>query len=128
MPAAYAPLVAIEVRRLGVGDEELLRRLSVEDARFEEGGAAPRARTPHTVESARAFLSVETSVQLAALDRGEPVGQILAYELIRRHGDGKMMFIYEVGVRDDYRRRGVGRGSSRHSRRSAVSAASLARS
>ncbi len=107
--ATYDLRVAIEVRRLGVGDEELVRRLSVEDARFEEAGVAPRERTPHTVESARAFLSVETNVQLAALDSGAPVGQLLAYELIRRHGDGKMMFIYEIGVRDDHRRRGVGR-------------------
>jgi hypothetical protein len=43
----------IEVRRLTVGDEEVVRRLSLEDARFEEAEVEPRARTPHTVESAR---------------------------------------------------------------------------
>jgi ribosomal protein S18 acetylase RimI-like enzyme len=77
--------------------------------RFEEADAVPRARVPHTVESARAFLSVETNLQLAAFDGDKPVGQLLAYELIRRHGDGRIMFIYEIGVRADYRREGVGR-------------------
>jgi hypothetical protein len=48
---------AIQVRRLTVGDEEIVRRLSIEDARFERDGVAPKARTPHTIESARAFLS-----------------------------------------------------------------------
>jgi aminoglycoside 3-N-acetyltransferase I len=55
------------------------------------------------------FLSGDTTVQLVAFDGEEPVGQLLAYELIRRHGDGRMMFVYEIGVRSDYRRNGVGR-------------------
>jgi ribosomal protein S18 acetylase RimI-like enzyme len=101
--------MAIEVRRLTVGDEEIVRRLSLEDARFEEAGVEPRPRTPHTITSAREFLAAETNVQLAAFAGDEPIGQLLAYELTRRHGDGKMMFIYEIGVRDDYRRNGVGR-------------------
>jgi ribosomal protein S18 acetylase RimI-like enzyme len=101
--------MAVEVRRLTVGDEAVVRRLSLEDARFDEAGVEPRARTPHTAESAREFLAVETNVQLAAFVGDEPVGQLLAYELIRRHGDGKTMFVYEIGVRDDYRRTGVGR-------------------
>ena len=95
------------MRRLTLGDEAVVQRLSVEDARFDEPGAA-RERTPHTLESAREFLASETNVQLAAFAGDEPVGQLLAYELTRRHGDGKMMFVYEIGVRDDHRRMGVG--------------------
>jgi ribosomal protein S18 acetylase RimI-like enzyme len=101
--------MTIEPRRLVVGDEEVVRRLSLEDARFEETGVEPRPRLPHTIESARRFLAVDTNVLLAAFAGDEPVGQLLAYELVRRHGDGKMMFIYEIGVRDDHRRYGVGR-------------------
>jgi len=101
--------VAIEVRRLRVGDEEVLRLRSLQDARFDEPGVEPAARTPHSVESARAFLSEETTVQLAAFADAEPVGQLLAYELARRHGDGKLMLVYEIGVRDDHRRQGIGR-------------------
>jgi ribosomal protein S18 acetylase RimI-like enzyme len=102
--------VAFEIRRLGLGDEEVVQRLSIDDARFEPEGVEPRERIPHTIESAREFLSVETNFQLAAFAEGEPVGQLIAYELIRRHGDGRMMFIYEIGVRSDYRRKRVGSG------------------
>lgn len=99
----------IKVKRLAVGDEEVVRYLSREDARFEEEGVQAAARQQHTIESARDFLADDTNVQLAAFAGGEPVGQLLAYELARRHGDGKLMFIYEIGVRDDHRRRGIGR-------------------
>lgn len=101
--------MAVEVRRLGAGDEEVVRRLSIEDGFFEQDGVEPVDRRPHTVESAREFLAVETNYQLAAFADGDPVGQLIAYELIRRHGDGRMMLIYEIGVRHDHRREGVGR-------------------
>ena len=99
----------VDVRRLTVGDEEIVRRLSLQNARFEEAGIEPRARKPHSIQSAREFLAADTNVQLAAFAGDEPVGQLLAYELARRHGDGTTMFIYEIGVRDDYRRHGIGR-------------------
>jgi ribosomal protein S18 acetylase RimI-like enzyme len=102
--------MAVEIRRLRPGDEEVVRRLSVEDAHFEQVGVEPRLRIPHTLESAREFLAVETNYQLVAFAEDEPVGQLIAYELIRRHGDGRMMLVYEVGVRRDSRRQGVGRG------------------
>jgi ribosomal protein S18 acetylase RimI-like enzyme len=102
--------MAYEFRRLAPGDEAIVQRLSLEDARFEQDGVKPPERTPHTRESARAFLAVETNYQLVALANDEPVGQLIAYELIRRHGDGKMMFVYEISVRADHRRQGVGRG------------------
>lgn len=101
--------MAVTVRRLTVGDEEIVRRLSIEDALFEREGAIPKARTPHTVEGARAFLAAEENIQLVAFDGEEPVGQLIAYQLVRRHGDGEMMFVYEIGVRQDSRRLGVGR-------------------
>jgi len=88
----------VDVRRLGVGDEEVVIRLSLDDE-----------RTPHTVESARELLADDTTHYLAAFERGEPIAQLLAYELIRRHGDGRMMFVYEIGVREELRRLGVGR-------------------
>lgn len=100
---------AIEVRRLGPGDEEIVRQLSITTVRFDEPAAPARERKPHTAESAREFLAIETNLQLVAFVGDEPVGLLLAYELIRRHGDGKMMFIYEIGVRDDHRRMGIGR-------------------
>jgi ribosomal protein S18 acetylase RimI-like enzyme len=99
----------ITVRRLALGDEEVVRYLSREDLRFGEQGGGSVERPPHTVETAREFLADDTNVQLVAFAADDPVGQLLAYELTRRHGDGKMMFIYEIAVRDDRRGRGVGR-------------------
>jgi ribosomal protein S18 acetylase RimI-like enzyme len=34
---------------------------------------------------------------------------LLAHELDRRHGDERKMFLYEIDVRKDRRRRGIGR-------------------
>ncbi|HEX6701912.1 MAG TPA: GNAT family N-acetyltransferase [Gaiellaceae bacterium] len=100
--------MTVTVRRLAVGDEGAVQRLSLDDARFDERSASARPRTPHTIESAREFLASEKTFQLAGFAGGEPVGHLLAYELIRRHGDGKTMLVYEIGVRDDHRRAGVG--------------------
>jgi len=88
----------VDVRRLGVGDEEVVIRLSLDDE-----------RPPHSVESARELLADEATFYLAAFERGEPIAELLAYELIRRHGDGRMVLVYEIGVREEVRRRGVGR-------------------
>ncbi|HTZ06945.1 MAG TPA: GNAT family N-acetyltransferase [Gaiellaceae bacterium] len=88
----------MELRRLGVGDEEVVIRLSLDDE-----------RQPHTVESARELLANDATYYLAAFENGEPIAQLLAYELIRRHGDGRMMLVYEIGVREEARRLGVGR-------------------
>ena len=63
---------------------------------------------PHVAVAAR-FLCVESNHLLVAFDRDEPVGFLLAYELLRRHGDDPKMLLYEIGVREDYRRRGIGR-------------------
>jgi ribosomal protein S18 acetylase RimI-like enzyme len=81
------------VRRLGPGDEHVLERLA------EQG---PPAR-------AGELLADERTLLLAAFDREEPepVGFVLAYELLRRHGDPSRLFVYEVGVAPAARRRGV---------------------
>jgi GNAT superfamily N-acetyltransferase len=104
----------IAIRRLVPGDEDLVRLLSVEDARFD---ADPTAVAPAAAEdhppledtAATQLLSDPAAHFLAAFEGPEPVGFLLAYELRRRHGDGRMALLYEIGVRADRRRRGVGR-------------------
>jgi ribosomal protein S18 acetylase RimI-like enzyme len=83
----------VTVRRLGPGDEHVLERLA------EQG---PPAR-------AGELLADERTLLLAAFegDDSEPVGVVLAYELLRRHGDPSRLFVYEVGVAPTARRRGV---------------------
>lgn len=82
------------VRRLRSGDGELLRRLA---SRF-KGAAAPET-----------FLDDPRTVVVAALEDGEPVGFLLAYELPRIDDDDTMVFLYELEVAERWRRRGVGR-------------------
>ena len=79
------------VRRLGPGDEPVVERLA-------EQGSSPRLPD---------LLADERTIVLAALERDEPIGFVLAYELLRRHGDASHLFVYEVGVAAGWRRRGV---------------------
>jgi aminoglycoside 3-N-acetyltransferase I len=83
----------VNVRRLGPGDEQVVERLAEQ--------APP--------ERASELLADERTIFLAAFEDGqdEPVGFVLAYELLRRHGEPSRLFVYEVGVEAEARRRGV---------------------
>jgi ribosomal protein S18 acetylase RimI-like enzyme len=76
------------VRRLGAGDEAILRLLADRD--------------PQT-----ALLADERTVFVAALDGERPVGFAFGYVLERRHGAPKIFFVYEVDVDPAYQRQGI---------------------
>jgi aminoglycoside 3-N-acetyltransferase I len=109
-PPPQPPLV---IRRLEPGDGRILRRLSEEADAFEAAGKGRRPRAaPHApldTIPARRFLAQPDVHLLVAFEGDEPLGFVLAYELLRRHGDPIRLFIYEVGVRADRRREGIGR-------------------
>ena len=85
----------MNVRRLGPGDERVVEQLA------EEASPARAAE----------LLADERTIFLAAFEgeepEPEPIGFVLAYELLRRHGDPSRLFVYEVGVTPEARRRGV---------------------
>jgi aminoglycoside 3-N-acetyltransferase I len=83
----------VNVRRLVPGDEQVVERLAEQ--------APP--------ERASELLADERTILLAAFEDGhdEPIGFVLAYELLRRHGEPSQLFVYEVGVAAEARRRGV---------------------
>jgi aminoglycoside 3-N-acetyltransferase I len=83
----------VSVRRLGPGDEDVVIALA--------------EQTPPTREQATAFLADDRMLFLVASDGGDPTGFLFGYELLRRHGDRSIFFVYEVDVRERYRRRGV---------------------
>ncbi len=58
---------------------------------------------------ARRFLAQPDVHLLVAFEGDEPVGFLLAYELLRRQGDPIRLFIHEVRVRPERRREGIGR-------------------
>ena len=88
---------AFEIRRLEPGDEGVLPQLS------EWVG-----RPPLDHDAAGRFLANERNHLLVAFEAREPVGLLLAHELDRRHGDERKMLLYEIDVRADRRRRGIG--------------------
>jgi ribosomal protein S18 acetylase RimI-like enzyme len=78
------------VRRLGPGDEQVVRRLAEDEPRT-------------------ALLADDRTIFLAAFAGDDPVGFVFGYELPRRHGDASSLFIYELGVDEPFRRRGIAR-------------------
>lgn len=76
------------VRRLGAGDEEIVRGLA-------EG------------EPQTALLSDDRTIFLAAFRGAAPVGFVFGYALPRRHGNASILFVYEVEVDAACRGQGV---------------------
>jgi aminoglycoside 3-N-acetyltransferase I len=99
--------VTVTYRRLGPGDEGVLRTLSSEAARFEYADAEPKYEPLSDADAASFLAEARNYLDVAFDDR--PVGMLLAYELDRRHGARRMLFIYELGVDAQYRRRRIGR-------------------
>lgn len=104
----------VSVRRLGPGDEWVLDRLALESQRYEEADDAAQKAAENDVPllpaDAAAFLADNHTHAFAAFHADhEPVGFVVANELLHRHTFTRMLLVYEIGVRDDHRRRGVGR-------------------
>jgi len=87
-----------DIRRLEPGDKAVLPQLS-----------AWVGRPPLDRDGAARFLANDRNHLLVAFEDDEPIGVLLAHELDRRHGDERKMFLYEIDVREDRRRRGIGR-------------------
>jgi aminoglycoside 3-N-acetyltransferase I len=79
------------VRRLRPGDEDVVARLA--------------ERPPQT-----ALLDEDSTIFLVAFEGGDPIAFVLAYQLPRRDGDEAILLVYEVGVTEAHRRRGVAKG------------------
>jgi ribosomal protein S18 acetylase RimI-like enzyme len=76
------------IRRLGPGDEDVVRRLA--------------SGEPQTV-----LLADDRTIFLAAFQGADPVGFVFGYELLRRHGNPSILFVYEVEVDEACRGQGV---------------------
>ena len=80
----------MEIRRLGPGDEDVVRKLATRRPHFE-------------------LLEDERTVFLTAFDDGEPIAFAFGYVLPRRHGAPTMLFVSEIEVDERYRHRGIGK-------------------
>ena len=96
------------VRRLGPGDEAILARLAEGDADFDlPGRGSPRR--PLTDADGAAHLADPSVLHWVAEDDRSVVGHLLAYVERRWSGDPRQLLLYEIGVREASRGRGVGR-------------------
>ena len=84
------PSVQTTIRRLGPGDEDVIRVFAEDEPRT-------------------ALLADDRTIFVAAFDGETPVGFAFGYVLPRRHGRPTMFFVYELDVDEAYRRQGIGR-------------------
>jgi N-acetylglutamate synthase-like GNAT family acetyltransferase len=96
------------IRRLGPGDETVLATLARDDAAFDEEGRG-RAREPIGPASAAEYLADEHVLHWVAEAEGAVVGHLLCYVQRRRADEPVQLMLYEIGVRDNRRREGIGR-------------------
>src|SRR6266568_2505270 len=81
------------IRRLRPGDESVIERLATQ-------GPPKRARE---------LLEDPRTIFLVASDGDDQLGFVLAYELLRRHGDASKLLLHEIEVDERYRQRGIGK-------------------
>lgn len=99
---------AVIVRRLGPGDESVLTVLARDDADFDMDDARG-PRVPLGAEAARSHLADPRVLHWTAWAGAEVVGFVFCLVLPMRKEPERELLLYEIGVREAWRRRGVGR-------------------
>jgi aminoglycoside 3-N-acetyltransferase I len=100
MPGNY------EIHRLAPADVPLVRKLN---AMFAEAFADPRSYEAEPPDNAylETLLGKEDVIALVALDGGEVVGGLVAYELDKFERARSEIYIYDLAVAEAHRRRGI---------------------
>jgi ribosomal-protein-alanine N-acetyltransferase len=93
------------IRRLHEGDEDDAVRV-VEDLKFKMDEVVGLSVDPAYM---RAFLADDRHYFVIVYVGDEPVGYVFGYRLSRFDGKPPMVFVYEVAVVEEHRRRGIGR-------------------
>jgi aminoglycoside 3-N-acetyltransferase I len=63
--------------------------------------------SPPSADYVRALLEHETFIALAAIEDDEVIGGLVAYELRKFEQERSEIYIYDLGVRERHRRKGV---------------------
>jgi ribosomal protein S18 acetylase RimI-like enzyme len=98
--------MAYAIRRLDAGDVATLATLAADEPDFDVAGRS--ATRPLDGAAARAFLA-DPNVLFWVAEDASLVAGFLSCQLIRRRAAAPELLLYEIGVRDAHRRRGVGR-------------------
>jgi aminoglycoside 3-N-acetyltransferase I len=100
------PAVQTDIRQLGPGDTALLAAmLDFFGAAFDD----PASYTSERPSAAylRKLLGGDSFIALAALDGGDVVGALCAYELHKFEQERSEIYIYDLAVAGTHRRRGI---------------------
>jgi GNAT superfamily N-acetyltransferase len=99
------------IRRLGPGDEAVLAFLARNDPDFDIADRRPPARAlqPLAADEAAAYLADPSVLFWVAESEGRVLGFLTCLVLLYRAEPGRELMLYEIGVRRDARRRGIGR-------------------
>jgi ribosomal protein S18 acetylase RimI-like enzyme len=100
--------MAVSIKRLGAGDEAILEFLALHDAEFDlDDRGAPRQ--PLESEKAKHFLENPDVLLWAAFETDVILGFLQCNMIALRSNEGQELVLYEIGVHQDWRRRGIGR-------------------
>jgi GNAT superfamily N-acetyltransferase len=95
------------VRLLGPGDGAVLRQLAVDAPLFDLAGASDSDQ-PLALADAEAYLAQDNLMHWAAVTDESVIGELLCHLLPLPHGPGAEVLLYSIGVREGWRRQGVG--------------------
>src|ERR1039457_6384416 len=98
----------LNIRKLGLDDQEILALLAREDADFDVPGRG-EALEPLGDEAARRYLQNPSLIHWVAEEEGRVAGHMNGYILPLRAGGIVEFLLYEIGVRHSDRGRGVGK-------------------
>ncbi len=105
--------MAVTIKGLSAGDEAILEFLAVHDADFDlEDRGAPKQ--PLKPKNAKRFLEHPDVLLWVALDENAIVGFLQCNVIFLRSSVGLELLLYEIGVHQDWRRRGIGRALLNH--------------
>lgn len=86
-----------------------IRRLTTTDAeKVVEMVRTFRSNTSNLLVSER-FLQNDSNYLIACIEAEKVIGFVLGYQLQRYDGQNDMIYIHEVGVMEEYRRKGIGK-------------------
>lgn len=87
----------------------MIKRLTSSDLSLVENLLHSQNKSDPKLENIAAFLENEFNYFMAYVEEGEIIGFALAYTLQRYDGQNSMMYLHEIGVNEDSRRKGIGK-------------------
>jgi GNAT superfamily N-acetyltransferase len=98
----------LTIRRLGPGDGSVLALIAREAPDFDLAGRTS-SEQPLAPDDAAEYLVDADVLHWIAEMEGRVVGELLCHLLRMPSGSGAELLLYSIGVRESYRRQGVGR-------------------